>query len=47
MNHEAKRAINNTMTWMDQLEEVIVPKLETSTNQPVVRELVALAQQVL
>lgn len=48
MNHEAKRAISNTMTWMDELEEVMIPKLETAKpNQAVVRELMALAQQVL
>ena len=48
VNHEAKRAISNTMTWMDELDGVIVPKLEMfEPNQAVVRELMALAQQVL
>jgi len=28
VNHEAKRAISNTMTWMDQIDEEVMPKLK-------------------
>ena len=29
VNHEAKRAISNTMTWMDELERLCLPVFES------------------
>ena len=31
VNHEAKRAISNTMTWMDELDRLCVPVFESVT----------------
>ena len=33
VNHEAKRAISNAMTWMGEIERLVIPKFESAQQE--------------